>query len=94
MSEALPSIHRFKVTGDYRLKLWFNDGRSGEWDFSRLAADARPVAAAFKDPAFFGMVFLDFGALTWPNGYDLSPVALHDDMLAAGALSLEAARAA
>ncbi len=94
MADTLPLIDRFQVTGPYRLHLWFNDGRNGEWDFSRLADDDRPVAARFKDPAYFARVFLEYGALTWPDGYDLSPVALHDDMTAAGALSLEAARAA
>ena len=45
----------------------------------------------FRDPAYFDRVFLEFGALTWPNGYDWSPEALHADMDAAGALSREAA---
>lgn len=94
MDEALPLIDRFKVTAPYRLRLWFSDGRSGDWDFSHLAADDRPVTAPFKDPAFFSRVFLDYGALTWTSGYDLSPVALHDDMMAADALSFEASRAA
>lgn len=93
MRDTLPMIERFKVVEPYRLKLWFSDGRSGEWDFSRLAEDPRPVARPFADPAFFDQVFLDYGALTWPNGYDLSPVALHDDMMAAGVLKVESAAA-
>ncbi len=47
----------------------------------------------FKDPAYFDRVFLDFGALTWPNGFDWSPEALHADMLAAGVLKFEEAAA-
>ena len=44
-----------------------------------------------KDPAFFARVFVELGALTWPNGFDLDPIALHDRMAAAGELSREAA---
>jgi len=86
-------VRRFERIGPYRLKLQFTDGLTGEWDFSSLLSDTRKVAAAFRDPAFFDQVFLDFGALTWPNGFDWSPEALHADMLAAGALKFEGAAA-
>jgi hypothetical protein len=39
-----------------------------------------------RDPAFFARVFLDDGILTWPNGFDLDPIALHDEMKRAGEL--------
>ncbi len=77
--------------GPYRLKLWFTDGTAGEWDFSEMARDAGPMVEPFKDPAFFDRVFIEFGALTWPNGYDWSPEALHADMAAAGALRFDSA---
>ena len=86
-------VRRYEVIGPYRLKLQFTDGLSGEWDFSHLAKDARKVTQPFRDPAFFNDVFLDFGALTWPNGFDWSPEALHADMKAAGALKFENAAA-
>ena len=44
-----------------------------------------------KDPAFFARVFVELGALAWPNGFDLDPIALHDRMLAAGELTPVAA---
>jgi hypothetical protein len=31
-------------------------------------------------------VFIELGALTWPNGFALDPIALHDRMAAAGEL--------
>lgn len=86
-------VRRFKVVGAYRLWLQFTDGLAGEWDFSALATDARPVTEPFREPAYFEKVFLDFGALTWPNGFDWSPEALHADMAAAGALKFESAAA-
>ena len=86
-------IHRFERVGPYRLKLQFTDGLAGEWDFSALATDGRPATKPFSDPAFFDQVFLDFGALTWPNGFDWCPDALHADMDAAGVLKFEGAAA-
>ena len=87
----LVKIRRLARLGAYRLKLWFTDGQAGEWDFSELAGERGPMVEPFKDPDYFARVFLEFGALTWPNGFDWSPEALHADMAAAGALSFEAA---
>jgi hypothetical protein len=44
------------------------------------------MVAPLKDPEYFGRVFIEDGALTWPNGYDWDPIALHDEMKAAGLL--------
>jgi hypothetical protein len=44
-----------------------------------------------KDPKFFARVFVELGALTWPNGFDVDPIALHDRMTVAGELHREAA---
>jgi hypothetical protein len=44
-----------------------------------------------KDPAFFARVFIELGALTWPNGFDLDPIALHERMAKAGELTQVAA---
>jgi hypothetical protein len=82
-------VQKLKRLGGYRLKLWFTDGLAGEWDFSELAHRSGPMVEPFKDAAYFDRVFLEMGALTWPNGYDWSPEALHADMAAAGVLSPE-----
>lgn len=92
MSEIV-QVRRIKRLGDYRLKIWFTDGQAGEWEFSELARDSGPMVEPFKDPAYFDRVFIEMGALTWPNGFDWAPEALHADMEAAGALSHEAAAA-
>ena len=92
MSEIV-HVRRIKRLSDYRLKVWFTDGLAGEWDFSDLARERGPMVEPFKDPAYFGRVFIEMGALTWPNGFDWSPEALHADMAAAGVLSSETAAA-
>ena len=93
MNDRLPHVVRFQRLGGYRLKLWFDDGHAGEWDFSGLATRSGPMVAVFKDAAYFDRVFLESGALTWPNGYDWSPTSLHQEMMAAGALTVEVAAA-
>lgn len=90
----LPRVVRAQKLGPYRLKLWFSDGHVGAWDFSYVTEDPGEFMRPFQDPAFFDRVWIEFGALTWPNGYDLSPVALHREMTDAGALALDAAKAA
>ena len=93
MTTELVRIRKLQRLGGYRLKLWFSDGRAGEWDFSDLSRRSAPITLPFRDPAYFDRVFLEFGALTWPNGYDWAPDALHADMEAAGVLRKESAAA-
>jgi hypothetical protein len=44
-----------------------------------------------EDAQFFARVFLENGILTWPNGFDLDSIALHDEMKQAGLLRRSAA---
>lgn len=93
MMREIVHVRRYKVLGPHRLWLQFTDGLAGEWDFADLLNDHRAVARPLHDPAYFEKVFLDVGVLTWPNGFDWSPEALHADMAAAGALRFEGAAA-
>ena len=75
-----------KRLGDYRLEISFSDGTVGVRDFSELKGRTGEMVLPLKDPAYFARVFIDDGALTWPNGYDWDPIALHDEMKEAGEL--------
>jgi hypothetical protein len=79
-----------KPMGGFRLWIAFSDGTAGVHNFSSTAARDGEMVRPLKDPAFFARVFTELGALTWPNGFDLDPIALHDRMSAAGELSSEA----
>jgi hypothetical protein len=46
-----------------------------------------PMVQPLKDEAYFARVFVDNGAPTWPNGYDLAPDALYEEMREAGQLT-------
>jgi hypothetical protein len=80
-----------KALGDYKLSVAFSDGSSGVHDFSSTVGRDGEMVQPLKDPAFFARVFVELGALTWRNGFDLDPMALHDRMAAAGELHREAA---
>jgi hypothetical protein len=40
-----------------------------------------------RDPVYFARVFLEDGAPTWPNGFDMCPDWLRREIGAAGALA-------
>ena len=77
--------------GGHRLSVRFSDGSFGEHDFAPMANDAGPLLEPLRDPGYFARVFLDFGALTWPNGFDIAPEWLRREMEAAGELHRDAA---
>lgn len=80
------SVRKVQWLGGHRLRVWFSDGAVGEWDHSDILNAAGPIALPLHDPAYFGRVFLEMGALTWPNGYDVCPEHLHGLLRDAGAL--------
>jgi hypothetical protein len=84
-------ILKVERLGGFRLRLRFSDGTVGERDFSDIVAEGGPMVVPLRDRKFFGKVFLQLGTLTWPNGFDLDSIALHDEMKAAGLLRRTAA---
>jgi len=82
----LIKVRTAKPLGDYRLMVEFSDDTVGERDFSFIRGRSGPMVEPLKDPAYFRRVFVEDGVLTWPNGYDWDPIALHDEMKEAGEL--------
>ncbi len=72
--------------GAFTLRVHFSDGSAGEHDFSAMSAEPGPMLAPLRDPSYFAQVSLDFGAPTWPNGFDIAPEWLRREMEAAGEL--------
>jgi hypothetical protein len=90
-SAPMIDVVSVKPMGGYALWVAFSDGSSGVHDFSSTTARDGEMMCQLKDPVFFACVFVELGALTWPNGFDLDSIALHDRMAAAGELGREAA---
>lgn len=63
--------------GGHRLRMEFEDGNSGEVDFSH--EDWSGIFAPLADPRYFSQVRIDdeLGTIVWPNGADIAPETLH-----------------
>jgi Protein of unknown function (DUF2442) len=84
-------VTKIKHLGGYRLHATFSDGTAGEHDFSALVAETGPMVEPLRDPAYFARVFLEDGAPTWPNSFDMDPECLRREIEAAGALARDVA---
>jgi hypothetical protein len=87
----LTKITRLERLGGFRLRVEFCDGSAGVHDFSAMVNEPGPMLAPLREEAYFKRVFLEFGALTWPNGFDIAPEWLRREMAAAGELTRVAA---
>jgi hypothetical protein len=84
-------VTKIKPLGGYRLHATFSDGTVGERDFSALVAASGPMGEPLRDPAYFTGVFLEDGAPTWPNGFDVAPGRLRLEIGATGVLARDTA---
>ena len=87
----LTKVTKLEKLGGFRLGIHFNDGSHGVHDFTDLVSRPGEMREPLRTPDYFNRVFLEFGALTWPNGYDMAPEWLRREMEAAGELSRVAA---
>lgn len=67
-----------EVSGHCLLRLAFNNATRKTVDVGPLLNG--PVFEPLRDPAYFARAELDrmCGTVTWPNGADFAPEALHD----------------
>ncbi len=72
------------------LELTFSTGKRGIYSMAGIIARPGSMVIPLRDDAFFCTFSLELGALTWPHGFDLSPSAIHREMLAQGLLSKSA----
>jgi len=84
-------VLRLRALDGYHLWLRFTDGSEGVRDLSDLIASGGPMVEPLKDPNYFARVFVEMGAPTWPNGFDLDPINLYMQLRDSGALIRAAA---
>ena len=72
-------VTQVEVLKGYRLRLEFDDGTSGEVDFTEHVP-FNGVFEPLRDPAVFRQVRVDpeLGTIVWPNGADIDPFVLHE----------------
>src|SRR3954471_16279248 len=84
-------VLRVKALEGHRLWVRFSDGNEGIRDLSDLIAGGGPMVEPLQAPDYFARAFVEMGAPTWPNGFDLDPVNLYMQLRDAGALTRAAA---
>lgn len=78
-------VSAFGVLPGHRLAVSFVDGTHGFADLSALVAKSDAgIYAALADPLLFAQAKLELGVISWPNGADLDPDWLHEDIAAHG----------
>jgi hypothetical protein len=87
----LTRVAHLERLGGFRLRVRFNDGKEGVHDFTSMVHEPGLMLEPLRDDRYFARVFLEFGAPTWPNGFDIAPEWLRREMAAAGELSEHAA---
>jgi hypothetical protein len=78
----MQGVASVRALDDFQLQVTFKDGTSGIVSLTdRLFG---PVFEPLRDPAMFRQVSVDeFGAVCWPNGADLAPDALYEQLRSA-----------
>ncbi len=59
------------------LRLYFSDNSFGDYDLQPLIDRQTELVMALNDDVYFKQFFLEFGALCWRNGLELSPGNIH-----------------
>ncbi len=83
----LVKVARLEKLGGFKLRVFFSDGSEGVHDFSGLVCEVGQMLEPLRDETYFSRVFLEFGAPTWPNSFDIAPEWLRREMAAAGELT-------
>lgn len=77
--------------GDARLELVFSDGSHGVWSAAELIARDTVLTQPLAQADYFERAFIEAGALAWPNGLELAPWSLQEELRGEGRLIEKAA---
>ena len=66
-----------KYKGGFVYYVVFDDGRSGDVDFSEYLGRG-PVFEPLRDISLFKKARIEGGTISWPNGADIAPETLYE----------------
>lgn len=67
-----------RYLSDFQVALKFSDGKEGVFDGHTLLQHSGSLLEPLRAEPYFRRLFIDAGALCWPNGLELSPTMLHE----------------
>lgn len=79
-------IRQAKYLAEWKFTVEFSTGETGVLDLQELVHRPGEMVTPLRDAAVFRQFYLELGALSWPNGFDLSPGAVHREMAQRGLL--------
>ena len=78
-------VSAVSILPGFRLAVTFKDNSSGVVDMSVLVSSPEAgIFSALQDPDLFGKAAIELGAVTWPNGADLDPAWMHEEIARQG----------
>ena len=74
-------VAALSILPDYRLAATFHDGTTGVVDLSAVTSGTElGIYEPLKDHQYFAQARIELGVVTWPNGADLDPAWMHDQV--------------
>ena len=75
-------VTKVEYRGAYVYHITFDDGLEGDVDFS-VYLSRGPVFESLKNPTLFSRAAVQNGTIGWPDGVDIAPETLYDNLLRA-----------
>ncbi|MBI2441892.1 MAG: DUF2442 domain-containing protein [Lentisphaerae bacterium] len=75
----LNEVTSIEYRNGYVYHVVFDDGLGGDIDLSGYIGSG-PIFSPLKDLAYFRKARIEGGTISWPNGADIAPEALYEDV--------------